>query len=34
MKGSQFVFDVVNLLNYKGCKISLNCGGSHTDSPK
>ena len=33
MKGSQLVFDNVNLLHYKCHKINLNCGGSHIDSP-
>ena len=28
LKGSEFVFDYVNLLYYKCHKISLNCGGS------
>ena len=34
MKGSQFVFDSVDLLEYKLNKISLNRGGSYVDSPK
>ena len=34
MKGSKFVFDSVDLLNYKLHKISLNWGGSYIDSPK
>ena len=34
MKGSEFVFDSVDLLYYKLHKISLNRGGSYTDSPK
>ena len=29
MKGSEFVFDYVDLLCYKCHKISLNCGGSY-----
>ena len=34
MKGSKFVFDSVDLLNYKLHKISSNWGGSYIDSPK
>ena len=34
MKGSEFVFDSVGLLEYKLNKISLNRGGSNTDSPE
>ena len=34
MKGSEFVFDNVDLLYYKLRKISLNGGGSYIDSPK
>ena len=34
MKGSEFIFDSVDLLCYKCHKISLNCGGSYTNSPK
>ena len=34
MRGSEFVFDSVDLLRYNLCKISLNRGGSYTDSPK
>ena len=34
MKGSEFVFDRVDLLYYKLHKISSNRGGSDTDSPK
>ena len=34
MKGSEFVFDSDDLLNYKIQKISLNRGGSYRDSPK
>ena len=33
MKGSEFVFDYVQLLYYKRHKINLNCGGSYKDSP-
>ena len=33
MKGSQLVFDNVNLLHYKCHKINLNCGGSLIDFP-
>ena len=33
MKGSQFVFDYVNLLYYKCHKTNPNCGGSYIDSP-
>ena len=33
MKGSDFIFDCVNLLYYKCHKINLNCGGSYIDSP-
>ena len=33
MRGSEFVFDYVQLLYYKCLKINLNCGGSNTDSP-
>ena len=32
MKGSEFVFDSVDLLYYKLHKISLNRGGSYIDS--
>ena len=34
MKGSEFEFDGVNFLYYDFNKISLNRGGSYTDSPK
>ena len=34
MKGSEFIFDIVNLLYYKLYKTSLNHGGSYIDSPK
>ena len=34
MKGSEFVFDSVDLLCYELHKISLNRGGSYIDSPK
>ena len=34
MKGSDFVFDSVDLLYYKLHKISLNRGGSYIDSPE
>ena len=34
MKGSEFVFDGVNLLYYHLTKISLSTGKSHIDSPK
>ena len=34
MKGSDFEFDGVNFLHYDFNKISLNRGGSYTDSPK
>ena len=33
MKGSEFVFDYVQLLYYKCHKINPNCGGSYIDSP-
>ena len=32
MRGSEFVFDYVQLLYYKCHKINLNCGGSYIDS--
>ena len=34
MKGSQFVLDSVDLLEYKLNKISLNRGASYLDSPQ
>ena len=34
MKGSEFVFDSINLLRYNLQKISLNRGGSYIDFPK
>ena len=34
MKGSEFVFDSVNLLYYKLHKISLNRGGLYVESPE
>ena len=34
MKGSEFVFDSINLLRYNLQKISLNRGGSNIDFPK
>ena len=34
MKGSEFVFDNVDLLYYKLHKISLNRGGSYIDFPE
>ena len=33
MKGSELVFDYVQLLHYKCDKIYPNCGGSYIDSP-
>ena len=33
MRGSEFVFDYVQLLCYKCRKINLNRGGSYIDSP-
>ena len=33
MRGSEFVFDYVQLLYYKYYKINLNHSGSHIDSP-
>ena len=33
MKGSEFVFNYVNLLYYKCHKINSNCGGSYIVSP-
>ena len=33
MRGSEFVFDYVQLLYYKCHKINLNHGGSYIDSP-
>ena len=33
MKGSEFVFDLVQLLYYKRLKKNPNCGGSYIDSP-
>ena len=34
MRGSEFVFDSVDLLHYKFDKINLNRGGSYMESPK
>ena len=34
MKGSEFVFDSIDLLHYKCHKIGLNHDGSYIDSPK
>ena len=34
MKGNEFVFDNSDLLYYRLLNISLNTGGSYTDSPK
>ena len=34
MRGSEFVYDSINLLHYKLHKISLNRGGSYIDSPE
>ena len=34
MRGSEFVFDSVDLLHYNFCKISLKRGGSYIDSPE
>ena len=33
LKGSDFIFDSVNLLHYKCYKTNLNRGGSYIDSP-
>ena len=33
MKGSEFVFDCIQLLYYECHKINLNCSGSYIDSP-
>ena len=34
MRGSEFIFDSVDILYYDLDKISPNCGGSYIDSPK
>ena len=34
LRGSEFVYDSINLLDYKLHKINLNHGGSHIDSPE
>ena len=34
MKGSEFIYDEVDLMLYKFHKISLNRGGSYIDSPE
>ena len=34
MKGSDFIFDSIDILHYNLNKLSLNRGGSYTDSPK
>ena len=34
MKGSEFVFDSIDLLYYKCHKITLNCGDSYVDFPE
>ena len=34
MRGSEFVYDSIDLLHYKLHKISLNYGGSYIDSPQ
>ena len=34
VRGSEFVFDSIDLLSYKLHKINLNRGGSYIDSPK
>ena len=34
MKGNEFIFDSVDLLEYKLNKITSNRGGSYVDSPK
>ena len=34
MRGSEFVFDSYDLLNYNFYKTSLNRGGSYIDSPE
>ena len=34
MRGSEFVFDSIDLLHYNLHKISLNRGGSYIDYPK
>ena len=33
MKCSDFIFDYINLLQYKGHRINLKRGRSYTDSP-
>ena len=33
MKGSDFIFNLVELLYYKFHKVSFSCGGCHIDSP-
>lgn len=33
MKGSKFIYDYVDRLYYSCHKITLNCGGSYTESP-
>ena len=34
MRGSEFVYDSVNVLHYNVNKVSLSRGGSYIDSPK
>ena len=34
MRGSQFVYDSIDLLHYKLHKLGLNRGGSYIDSPE
>ena len=34
LRGSEFLFDSIDLLHYKLHKINLNCRGSHIDSPE
>ena len=34
IRGSEFIFDYIELLFYKSLKINLNCVGSYIDSPE
>ena len=33
MRGSEFIFDSVQLMYYKCCKVNFRCCGSYIDSP-
>ena len=33
MRGSDFIFDLVQIMHYKCHKVNVKCGGSYIESP-